>query len=147
VHLVQLNVATLVAPQGDPRVAPFFDNLDRINRLGDSSPGFVWRLQDDSDAGGATDLKFFDDPLRIVNLTVWESVEALRAFTYRTEHVEFLRRRREFFLPAEGPHLVLWWVPDRHIPTVAEAMERLELLAAGGPSDKAFTFATVFPPA
>ena len=146
-HLAQLNVATLVACEGDPRVAPFFDNLDRVNRVGDSSPGFVWRLHDDSDAGGATELKFFDDPLRIVNLTVWASVEALREFTYRTEHLQFLRRRREFFLPSEGPHLVLWWVPEGHIPTVAEAIERLERLAADGPSPDAFTFASVPEPA
>lgn len=142
-HLAQLNVATLVAPQGDPRVAPFFDHLERINRLGDASPGFVWRLQDDSDGGGATELKLFEDPLRIVNLTVWESVEALKAYVYRTEHVEFFKRRLEFFEPHDGPHLALWWVPEGHIPTVEEALERLADLAADGPSDRVFTFATV----
>lgn len=145
-HLAQLNVATLVAPEGDPRVAPFFDNLEKINGLGDTSPGFVWRLQDDTDGGGATDIKPFDgDPLRIVNLTVWESVEALKAYAYKTEHVEFLRRRLEFFEPHDGPHLAMWWVPEGHVPTVDEALERLADLAANGPSERVFTFASVAP--
>jgi hypothetical protein len=145
-HLAQLNVARLVAPEGDPRVAPFFENLLRINQLGDDSPGFVWRLQDDSGLG-ATDIKAWDDPLMILNLTVWESVEALRAYAYRTEHVDFLKRRLEFFEPHAGPHLALWWIPEGEIPAVEDAIARIEHLAANGPSEKAFTFARIFPPA
>ena len=144
-HLAQLNIAKLVAPQDDPRVAPFFENLLRINQLGDRSPGFVWRLQDDSGLG-ATDIKAWDDPLMILNLTVWESVDALRAYTYKTEHVEFLRRRLEFFEPHDGPHLALWWVPEGHLPTVEDALERIDHLAANGTSEKAFTFASVHEP-
>ena len=144
-HLAQLNIAKLVAPQDDPRVAPFFENLLRINQLGDQSPGFVWRLQDDSGLG-ATEIKAWDDPLMILNLTVWESVEALRAYTYKTEHVAFLRRRLEFFEPHDGPHLALWWVPEGHIPTVEDALERIDHLAANGPSEKAFTFASIHEP-
>jgi hypothetical protein len=141
-HLAQLNIAKLVAPEGDPRVAPFFDNLLRINQLGDGSPGFVWRLQDDS-GQGATEIKAWDDPLMILNITVWESVEALKAYAYRTEHVDFLRRRLEFFEPHDGPHLALWWVEEGHIPTVEEALERLADLDANGPSERVFTFARV----
>ena len=144
-HLAQLNIAKLVAPQDEPRVAPFFENLLRINQLGDQSPGFVWRLQDDSGLG-ATEIKAWDDPLMILNLTVWESVEALRAYTYKTEHVAFLRRRLEFFEPHDGPHLALWWVPEGHIPTVEDALERIDHLAANGPSEKAFTFASIHEP-
>jgi hypothetical protein len=145
-HLAQLNIARLVAPEGDPRVAPFFEHLLRINQLGDESPGFVWRLQDDS-GQGATDIKAWDDPLMILNLTVWESVGELRAYAYTTEHVEFLKRRLEFFEPHDGPHLALWWIPEGEIPTVEDAIARIEHLAANGPSDKAFTFASVTPPA
>ncbi len=82
----------------------------------------------------------------IVNLTVWESIETLREYAYRSAHVEVLRRRREWFVPLDGPSLVLWWIPVGHLPSVAEARQRLDDLAANGPSPSAFTLKTVFPP-
>jgi hypothetical protein len=42
--------------------------------------------------------------------------------------------------------LVLWWVPSGHRPSVAEAILRLELLRAKGPTPEAFTFRNAFPP-
>ena len=145
-HLVQLNIATLVAPEGDPRVAPFFENLERINQLGDESPGFVWRLEGDEGAG-ATDIKAWDDPLMILNLTVWESVDALKTYAYKTEHVELFKRRAEFFEPHDGPHLAMWWIPEGEVPTVEDAIERLSHLAEHGPTERAFTFASIMEPA
>lgn len=143
-HVAELNVGRTVAPIDDPALADFVANLERINALGDASPGFVWRLQDEF--GAATTIRAYDDPLMIVNLTVWESIEALRAFTYRTGHVDYVRRRREWFEPLDGPSLVLWWVPAGHRPTVQEARARLDRLAAEGPSPAAFTLKTTFPP-
>ncbi len=143
-HLAQLNIGRTVAPIDDPRMADFVANLVRINGLGDASPGFVWRLQDES--GAATAFHAFDDPRMIINLTVWESVETLREYAYRSVHVEFLRRRREWFVPLDGPSLVLWWVPASHIPTIQDALERLERLTADGPTPDAFTLKTPFPP-
>jgi hypothetical protein len=142
-HLAQLNIGKLVAPIGDPRVAEFIDALGSINALGESSPGFVWRLQDE--AGNATSIRAFDDPDIIPNLTVWTSVEALKAFAYRSEHVDFFRRRAEWFQPGESG-VVLWWVSEGEIPTIAEARRRLEYLAANGPSPYAFGFGSVAPP-
>lgn len=142
-HLAELNIARAVAPLDQPAMAHFVANLDRINAMGDASPGFVWRLQDES--GAATSIRAFDDPLMIVNLTVWESTEALRAYAYRSGHVDVFRRRREWFVPLDGPSLVLWWVPAGHRPTVAEAKARLERLAAEGPTAEAFTLKTTFP--
>jgi hypothetical protein len=139
-QLANFNVARMAGPIDGPVMAGFVDNLDRINTLADESPGFVWRLQDAS--GDATSYRPFpaDDEI-IVNLTVWESVDALRAFVFKTEHVDFLRRRREWFTPYEGAYLALWWVPDGHIPSVEEAMERLAHIGEHGPSEYAFTFA------
>ena len=94
-HLAQLNVGRLKAPIDDPMIDDFRTNLARINSLAEASPGYVWRLQDES--GDATSIKPFGDELEIINLTVWESIEALADFTYRSGHVELLRRRREFF--------------------------------------------------
>jgi hypothetical protein len=144
VYLAQLNVARLRAPIDDPLIDDFRTNLDRINSLAERSPGYRWRLQDDS--GNATSIKPFGDELEIVNLTVWESIEALADFTYRSAHVELLRRRRDFFEAPSQPILCLWWVPEDTVPTVDEAIARLEHLRAHGPTPSAFTFRHRFEP-
>jgi Domain of unknown function (DUF3291) len=143
-ELVELNVGRLRAPLDDPLVADFVDNLERINGLGDASPGFVWRLQ--TEDGDATAVRAFDDETVIINLTVWASIEALADFVYRSGHVEFLRRKREWFEALGEAHLVMWWVPAGHRPAVAEAVERLEHLRAHGPSERGFTFRRPYPP-
>lgn len=143
-HLAQLNVARLLAPLDDPRIADFVGALDRINALAEASPGFVWRLQ--SDSGNATDIRVEQDPLLIVNLTVWESVEALFEFTYRTGHNKILAHRRDWFERMEAEHLVLWWVPAGHRPNLAGAMACLDRLRRDGPTPAAFTFKQRFPP-
>jgi len=143
-HLAQLNVGRLRAPLDDPLIDDFRNNLGRVNALAEVSPGFVWRLQDD--AGNATGIKAFDDDLEIVNLTVWESIDALADFTYRSGHVEFLRRRRDFFEAPTQPILCLWWIPEGTIPTVEDAVARLEHLRAHGPTPRAFTFRHRFGP-
>ena len=140
-QLAQLNIARLLAPLDDPRLEGFVNNLDRVNGLGDASPGFVWRLQ--TDDGDATALRPFPDPDIIVNLTVWESVESLRAFAYKGEHLEVFKHRRQWFEERVEPMVVLWWVADGHIPSVEEARERLEFLRRHGPSPWAFPFSTL----
>lgn len=135
-HLAQLNVARLRAPLDSPELAGFVALLDEINAAAERFPGYVWRLQDES--GDATALRPFE-PDVIVNLTVWESVESLNDYTYRSAHLEPMRRRREWFHRPDGPHLVLWWIAAGTPPTTAQAAERLDLLARGGPSPEAFT--------
>jgi hypothetical protein len=143
-HLAQLNVGRLKAPIDDPMIDDFRINLARINSLAEHSPGYVWRLQDES--GDATSIKLFGDELEIINLTVWESIEVLADFTYRSGHVHILRRRREFFEAPDLPILCLWWIPEGTIPTVEEAIARLNFLRAHGPSPRAFTFRHRFEP-
>jgi hypothetical protein len=139
VHVAQLNVGRILAPPGSPIVQEFMDNLDRVNAIADESPGFVWRLQ--TEDGNATAIHAWDDdPLMLLNMSVWASVEALADYVYRSVHVEFLRRRREWFERAVEPIHCLWWVEEGHIPTVAEAVERLEHLRAHGPTERSFTF-------
>lgn len=137
-QLAQLNVALGQAALDDPAMAWFMAALDPVNALADAAPGFVWRLQDD--AGNATSIRAYDDERMIVNLSVWESVEALWAFVYDGGHFEVMRRRREWFQPLPDSHLVLWWVPGGHRPTVEESIARLEHLQAQGPTPHAFTF-------
>jgi hypothetical protein len=143
-QLAQLNIGRMVAPTTAPEVAEFMAALDPINALAEAAPGFVWRLQ--TDAGNATDIHAFDDPLLLLNMSVWGSIEALRAFTYTTAHTDVLRRRREWFERLAEAHLVLWWIPAGQIPTVTEAIERLERLRREGPTPAAFTFRVPFAP-
>ena len=141
-QLAQLNVAQMRLPMEDPGMADFVDNLDRINTLAESSPGFVWRLQDET--GNATDFRPFGDDM-LVNISVWEDAESLRAFVFDTAHKEIMKRRAEWFDRMEMPYVVLWWVPAGHQPTEQEAGEKLELLRSQGPGPEAFTFRELFP--
>jgi Domain of unknown function (DUF3291) len=141
-QLASLNVGRLLAPLDSPRIAEFVAQLEPINRLADGSPGFVWRLM--TDEGDATAIRPFADDLMLVNLAVWESLEALRAFVYSSAHVEVLRQRRDWFERLATAHMALWWVEPGHIPTVAEATDRLERLRRDGPTPAAFTFRTPF---
>jgi hypothetical protein len=141
-HLAELNVATLRHPLDDPRMAPFTELLGPVNAAADRAPGFVWRLVEDGEAD-ATGMRPAGEDV-IVNLTVWETQEALWDFTYRSGHLEVMRRRREWFERHVESHMVLWWVPVGHPPTVGEALDRLADLRAHGPSPRAFTFATAY---
>jgi hypothetical protein len=143
-HLAQLNIGRLRAEVDDPSVAEFMANLDPINALAEASPGFVWRLQ--TDEGNATAIRAFpDDPLMVLNLSVWESIEALADFAYRSAHTPFLRRRGEWFQRLGEAYLVLWWIPAGTVPTVDDALARLGHLKSFGPSPEAFTFRQPFP--
>jgi len=145
VHLAQLNVALGKDVVDALEMADFVANLDRVNALADTAPGFVWRLQDES--GDATSIRAYDDERMIVNLSVWESVEALWGFVYDSGHLEVMRRRREWFERLPTAYLVLWWVPVGHVPTVREAIARLDHLQEHGPTFRAFTFKQRFEPA
>jgi len=144
-HLAQVNIGRLRAPLEDPIMEGFRSQLDPINALADRSPGFVWRLQ--TEDGNATAIRPFDDDDRMaINMSVWESLEALQQYVYRSAHVGPLRDRKQWFEPLEGPILALWWIPAGHIPTVADAKARLQLLKERGPSAEVFTFRSPFPP-
>ena len=144
VQLAQVNVAKMLAPTDDPVMAEFMANLESINALADTTPGFVWRLQTES--GDATSLQVFDDTLIIVNMSVWTSLEALKGYVYKSRHVDFLRRRRAWFERFVGMHYALWWVPEGHIPDVLEAKKRLESRELYGDTERAFSFQNVFEP-
>ncbi len=143
-HLAQINIAQALAEMDDPIMHGFVSRLDEINALADDAPGFVWRLQ--TGDGDALSLRVFDDPMLIINMSVWENVETLKTFTYKTMHVQVFKERKTWFTKLGRPHLAMWWVPAGHIPTLDEAKEKLELIAERGPTPKAFTFSKVFAP-
>ena len=143
-HLAQVNIGRFRAPLETPVMEGFRTQLDPINALADQSPGFVWRLQ--TEDGNATAIRpYAGDDLMAVNMSVWDSLESLQRFVYKSEHVATLRGRKQWFEQLEGPILALWWIPAGHIPTVSEAQERLQHLKDHGPTPHAFTFRTPFP--
>lgn len=145
-HLAQFNIGRMVAPKGDARVAEFYDALDEINALAEASPGFVWRMVD-GESNDATSLRPYEtDPDMLVNMSLWESRQALFDYVYRSGHMDFVRRRREWFVPLGEVFTVLWWVPIGERPTLEEARARLEHLRAHGPTPHAFTFRSAFEP-
>ncbi|HEX7808092.1 MAG TPA: DUF3291 domain-containing protein [Thermoanaerobaculia bacterium] len=143
-HIAQVNIARMREPLESPVMAPFVARLDELNALADVSPGFVWRLIESE--GNATYLRPYDDDRILFNLSVWESVEQLKEYVYKTAHAEVLRQRRDWFEHFDGAMLALWWVPAGHIPSVDEAKKRLAHLEEKGPSQYAFTFRTIEPP-
>jgi hypothetical protein len=142
-QLAQINVGRLLAPVDSPRITSFVVRLDPVNALAEAAPGFVWRLK--SDSGNATDIQYNDDPLTIVNMSVWESIEALRDFVYASDHIHVLRERALWFERSDQPNYCLWWVPPGHQPTVTEGRERLEHYQARGATEFSFSFAQRFP--
>jgi hypothetical protein len=142
-EIAQLNVGRAVAPMDSPQLKDFVDRLEEVNALAEASPGFVWRLQGDN--GNATELRITDDPRFIVNLTVWRSIDDLWAFTYASHHNQVFKRRFEWFERLATPNVVMWWQPAGTIPDIGEALRRLALLEANGPTPDAFTFRQRFP--
>ena len=143
-QLAQLNIALPVEPLTSARLAGFVELLEPVNALADAAPGFVWRLQ--TEDGDATAVRGFGDDRLIVNLSVWESLDALATFVFGGFHAEVIRRRREWFARMRDPYTVLWWVPAGVRPTVADAERRLAALHRHGPTPYAFTVRRAFPP-
>jgi heme-degrading monooxygenase HmoA len=152
-HLAQVNVAYALADHDDPRMAGFMAQLDEINALAERSPGFVWRYETDSRDPRQRELS---DARVLFNMSVWESAQALHAFTYRTQHGKVFAARRQWFddwkarvpgVPELGPgapFLALWWIAAGERPTPADGIARLRLLGEKGPHPQAFTFKRMF---
>jgi len=142
-HLAQINIGRLIAPIDDPKIADFVAQLDAVNALAESAPGFVWRLQ--SESGNATNIPYNHDPSIMVNMSVWESVEALQEFTYGSRHIGVFRDRARWFEKMSKPYYCLWWAPAGQRPTVAEGRERLTHYQEHGATPYAFWFSQRFP--
>jgi len=145
-HLAQVNIGTTTLPLDAPEMADFTKNLAHVNGLGKQSPGFVWLLEGEDSAYGSTDVAWPGKPDMLVNMSVWESIDALKDFAFSGQHRELMARRREFFQKLPDAFAVLWWVPAGTLPTVQDAYDRLEHLKANGPSAHAFMFTRPFTP-
>jgi hypothetical protein len=141
-QLAQVNIARAKAPMDTALMKDFSDNLDPINAIAASSVGFVWRLKDES--GNATDIQPYDDPDIIINMSVWESPESLKNFMFKTHHIDFFKRKKEWFEPLSEASYALWWVPTGHQPSINEAKARLLQLQQQGETAQAFSFKQLF---
>jgi len=141
-NLAQINIAKMKAPLSDPLMAGFVARLEEINALAEQSKGFVWRLQPDEEIEGPVAALERDG--MVFNLTLWRSVEELRAFVYESEHKALIAAREQWFKKMEGPSMALWWVPGDHRPSIDEALLRLDRLELLGPSQNSFTFGQPF---
>jgi hypothetical protein len=136
-HLAEINIARMKGVDiNDPIMKEFVDNLDKVNAIAESSEGFVWRLKDESN--NATDLNPYNDVQVIINISVWETIESLETYMYKTFHSDFLKRRKEWFQSFGKVSTALWWVPKGHYPTIEEAVEKLDYLQKNRPSEKVF---------
>ncbi|MBB5191013.1 hypothetical protein HNQ50_001736 [Silvimonas terrae] len=142
-QLAQLNIGIAKAPLDSPIMADFVADLDRINAIAEQAPGFVWRLKDDN-GNHALDLRPYDADT-LVNMSVWQDIDALRHYVYYTAHTQIMSRRREWFERMKEAYMVLWWVKAGHIPTTQEAKVRLDCLRQHGPTAYAFTFKQAWP--
>ena len=142
-QLAHINIARMRGGHDDPVMAEFVAQLDAVNAIAEASPGFVWRLQLEDEAAAA--LRVFRDPLILFNVSVWESLESLQAFSYVGAHLDVLRGRQRWFEKLDGAYLALWWVPAGHRPTLEEAHDRLLLMDRLGTTADAFTFQRPFP--
>ena len=141
-QLAQINIAQAKAEMDTETMSNFMARLDEINSIADNADGFVWRLQ--SEEGDSTSIRVFDDPLLLVNISVWDDIESLKNYVYKSLHVELIRDRDAWFNKLETMHQTLWWVPKGHIPTTQEAKEKLDIIRESGPSQEAFTFGRNF---
>jgi enamine deaminase RidA (YjgF/YER057c/UK114 family) len=143
-HLAQVNIARLIAPLDAPETKEFKDALAEINMLAEHSAGYVWRYIDAS--GNATDTRAYDDPNIIFNMSVWESIDALKDYAYKSRHVDFFRRRAAWFEKFPSAHTAMWWIPSGHTPSIQDAKDALTRIDTHGATAGAFSFAKPFPP-
>ena len=143
-HLAQINIGQVKGEMDSELMHGFASRLDEINALAEASPGFVWRLQDD--AGNATSIKIYDDPMLLINMSVWEDIDSLKNFVYKSLHVELLQDRNFWFNKMTNIYNTMWWIPRGQIPSTREAQEKLIYMEENGPSELAFSFSKPFPP-
>jgi len=141
-YIAQLNIAKAKSSMDSNTMQGFVERLDEINILAEQSHGFIWRLQ--TEEGDATLIRVFNDPLLIVNMSVWESIKSLQNYVYQSSHVQLIQGRKNWFDKTNRIQQVLWWVPEGYIPTVQEGKNKLSFLEKNGPSINAFTFANPF---
>jgi len=143
-QIAEINIAKMNGVNiNDPIMKEFVDNLDKVNAVAENSEGFVWRLKDESN--NSTNLNPYNDEQVIINISVWENIETLENFIYKTFHTDFLKRRKEWFKTFGKAYTAMWWMPKGQFPTIQEAVDKLDYLQKNGSSNIVFDFKNKFP--
>jgi Domain of unknown function (DUF3291) len=143
-QLAEINIARMRGVNiDDPVMKEFVDNLDKVNTIAESSEGFVWRLKDENN--NATNFNPYNYEQVIINISVWESIEALENFMYKTLHSDFLKRRKDWFQKFGKAYFAMWWIPEGHYPNIQEAVDKLDYLQKNGASNLVFDFKNKYP--
>lgn len=137
--IAEFNFGRLRYDWTDKRVQPFVEGLERVNRLAERSPGFIWRMLDDEMEAAQLGPTLSDDRVAST-LSVWRSVEDLRKFVFDTLHGSFLKRGSEWFEESDSPRYVIWPVNPDHRPSVEEGLEKIRHLEKHGASATCFDF-------
>jgi len=140
-RLAQINIGRLRFDRSDERLAGWRDNIDRINRLAEAAPGFVWRLK--GAEGEDTGARMWGDPRIVTNMSVWDLLKDFKFFVYRTAHSQFVRSRTQWFYKLDV-HFALWWIDSDAYPILEEGKDKLDLLAQVGSSEAAFTLSSPY---
>lgn len=132
-----------------PASEGFVKRIDAVVQTMENADGFIASDFDESSQWGE-----FAQPAMLdrpefqgkyaYTLSLWADLESVFAFAYHAAHGEALHHRHDWFMKADWPVYVAWWVEDEHMPTFAEAVERFELLRTQGPTPAAFTFHHAF---
>lgn len=140
-YLSQVNIAKSLAPMDDPIMQDFINNVDKINAIADTSEGFIWRLKDEDKEEAAA---VFQDDSLIINMSIWENLESLFNYTYKSGHIEVFKRKKEWFSKMKMVHMAFWYIPEGDIPTFQDAKNRLDYLEKHGDTPFAFSFKSNF---
>lgn len=142
-QIAEINIARMKGVDiNDPMMKEFVDNLDSVNAIAEKTAGFIWRLKDDNN--NATSLNPYNDEQIIINVSVWETIESLQEFMYKTFHNEFLKRRKEWFHSFGKAHTAMWWITAGEYPSMQEAVNKLDELQKNGPSQSVFDLKHLF---
>jgi hypothetical protein len=149
-HLAHSNIAWMHGTLGEPVMLGLASRIEEINRLAEESRGFVWRIPDSETSIPhlevfRADFPGFDPARFFYNMSVWESLEDLREYTFFSAHAEMIYERRQWLDSIVGANVALWWIPEGHRPTVLESAERLRHVRNFGPTPYAFTMRHSFP--
>jgi len=103
-HLAQINLARLAAPLDDPKISEFVAQPARSTH----SPMRLRASSGGSSRNPATPPAFAynDDPFVIVNMSVWESIEALRTYAYKCRSRESVSRPSQLVRKDESAQLL-----------------------------------------
>ena len=143
-QLAQVNISPLKEPIDSLLLTDFVAQLDETNALAEAAEGFVWRLQ--GEERNATAYQVFNNEMIIINMSVWESVESLRNYVYKSAHANVMKQRNKWFDKLDRPQVALWWIPAGHTLTPHEAKEKLAYLTKHGETKEVFTFKNIFEP-